>query len=269
MDTMTMTPHAAPATGRLLGRRALVTGSSKGIGRGIAIRLAQEGADVAVNYNSDPRGADEVLDEIRALGRRGASIKGNLGDVADVQRLVGESADALGGLDVLVNNAGIEKHAAFWDVSERDFDAVLDVNLKGVFFATQAFVRQCRTAGRPGKVINISSVHEEMAFPNFAAYCASKGGVRMLTRTLAVELGSIGVTINSIAPGAIETPINTALLNDPVKLRSLVGQIPLGRLGKPADVAGLAVFLASSDSDYVTGTTYFVDGGLSVFYEEQ
>jgi glucose 1-dehydrogenase len=124
-------------------------------------------------------------------------------------------------------------------------------------------------AGRPGKVINISSVHEEMAFPNFAAYCASKGGVRMLTRTLAVELGPVGVTINSIAPGAIETPINTALLNDPVKLRSLVGQIPLGRLGKPADVAGLAVFLSSSDSDYVTGTTYFVDGGLSVFYQEQ
>jgi glucose 1-dehydrogenase len=254
---------------RLQNRKALVTGSSKGIGRGIALRLAQEGADVVVNYNSDPRGAEELLAEIHALGRRGASIKANLGDVTDVQRLVAESAEALGGLDVLVNNAGIEKHAPFWDVTERDFDAVLDVNLKGVFFATQAFVRDCRRANRPGKVINVSSVHEEMAFPNFAAYCASKGGVRMLTRTLAVELGPIGVTINSIAPGAIETPINSALLNDPVKLRSLVGQIPLGRLGKPPDVAGLAVFLASCDSDYVTGTTYFVDGGLRVFYQEQ
>ena len=267
MDTMTMTQTAA-ATGRLLGRKALVTGSSKGIGRGIAVRLAQEGADVVLNYNSDPQGADEALAEIRALGRRGASIKATLGDVADVQRLVAEGAEALGGLDVLVNNAGIEKHAAFWDVTERDFDAVLDVNLKGVFFATQAFVRQCMAAQRPGKVINISSVHEEMAFPNFAAYCASKGGVRMLTRTLAVELGAFGVTINSIAPGAIETPINSALLHDPVKLRSLIGQIPLARLGKPADVAGLAVFLASGDSDYVTGTTYCVDGGLSVFYQE-
>ena len=119
------------------------------------------------------------------------------------------------------------------------------------------------------KIVNISSVHEELAFPNFAAYCASKGGVRMLTRTLAVELGPLGITINSIAPGAIETPINTKLLNDPVKLQSLKRQIPLGRLGKPADVAGLAVYLASADSDYVTGTTYLIDGGLTVFYQEQ
>jgi len=138
-----------------------------------------------------------------------------------------------------------------------------------VFFAAQAFVQQCMASRRPGKIVNISSVHEELAFPNFAAYCASKGGVRMLTRTLAVELGSHGITINSIAPGAIETPINTALLNDPAKLSSLKRQIPLGRLGKPADVSGLAVFLASPDSDYVTGTTYFVDGGLTVFYQEQ
>ncbi|HET9270501.1 MAG TPA: SDR family NAD(P)-dependent oxidoreductase, partial [Vicinamibacterales bacterium] len=137
---MTETPRMTAGTGRLLGRKALVTGSSKGIGHGIAIRLAQEGADVVVNYNSDPQGADEALADIRALGRRGASIKANLGDVNDVQRLVAESAEALGGLDVLVNNAGIEKHAAFWDVTERDFDAVLNVNLKGVFFATQAFV---------------------------------------------------------------------------------------------------------------------------------
>jgi glucose 1-dehydrogenase len=276
MDTMTLTPQMATdagreltATARLLGRKALVTGSSKGIGYGIALRLAQEGADVVVNYNSDPQGADEARARIEALGRRGASIKANLGDVADVQRLVAQSAEALGGLDILVNNAGIEKHAAFWDVTERDFDAVLDVNLKGVFFATQAFVRHCIAAKRPGKVINVSSVHEEMAFPNFAAYCASKGGVRMLTRTLAVELGPLGVTVNSIAPGAIETPINSALLHDAVKLQSLVGQIPLARLGTPADVANLAVFLASRDSDYVTGSTYFVDGGLSVFYQEQ
>ena len=268
MEIMTAT-QMATGTGRLLGRKALVTGSSKGIGHAIAVRLAQEGADVVVNYNSDPAGADRALAEITGLGRRGASIKANLGDVGDVQRLVSESADALGGLDVLVNNAGIEKHAAFVDVTERAFDAVLNVNLKGVFFATQAFVRQCVAARRPGKVINISSVHEEMAFPNFAAYCASKGGVRMLTRTLAVELGPLGVTINSIAPGAVETPINSALLHDPAKLQSLVGQIPLGRLGKPADVANLAVFLASSESDYTTGSTYFVDGGLSVFYQEQ
>ena len=269
MNSSTATAPVAPGSGRLIGRNVLVTGSSKGIGRGIAVRLAQEGADVVINYNSDLRGAEEALAEVRALGRRGAALRADLGTVAQVRDLVARSAEALGGLDVLVNNAGIEKHAAFWDVTENDFDAVLNVNLKGVFFATQAFVQQCRAAGRPGKIINISSVHEELAFPNFAAYCASKGGVRMLTRTLAVELGPLGIAINSIAPGAIETPINTKLLNDPVKLKSLVGHIPLGRLGKPGDVAGLAVFLASSDSDYVTGTTYLIDGGLTVFYEEQ
>lgn len=269
MNTSALTTAPAVRSERLLGRKVLVTGSSKGIGRGIALRLAQEGADVVINYNSDPRGAEEALAEVTALGRKGAAIRANLGSVADVRDLVAKATDALGGLDVLVNNAGIERHAAFWDVTESDFDAVLDVNLKGVFFATQAFVTQCMTARKPGKIINISSVHEELAFPNFAAYCASKGGVRMLTRTLAVELGPLGITINSIAPGAIETPINAALLNDTTKLQSLLGQIPLARLGKPQDVAGLAVYLTSPDSDYVTGTTYVIDGGLTVFYQEQ
>ena len=255
--------------GRLSGTRVLVTGSSKGIGRGIALRLAQDGADVVVNYNSDPGGAEAAVAEIRALGRHAVALKGDVGTVDGVRTLIADSIKALGGLDVLVNNAGIERHAAFWDVSEADFDAVLNVNLKGVFFATQAFVQHCRAAGQPGRVVNISSVHEDLAFPNFAAYCAAKGGLRMLTRTLAVELGPLGITINNIAPGAIETPINATLLNDRVKLASLEGQIPLGRLGKPEDVSGLAAFLASADAAYVTGSTYFVDGGLTVFYQEQ
>ncbi len=246
----------------------MVTGSSKGIGRGIALRLAQEGADVAINYNSDPKGAQEALADVLATGRKGVAIQGNTGSVDAVRGLVAQSAEALGGLDVLVNNAGIERHAPFWEVSEQDYDSVLNVNLKGVFFGTQAFVQHCRTAGHGGKVINISSVHEDLAFPNFAAYCASKGALRMLARTLAVELGPLGITINNIAPGAIETPINAKLLNDPVKLEALTRQIPLARLGQPGDVAGVAVFLASSDSDYVTGSTYFVDGGLTVFYTE-
>jgi glucose 1-dehydrogenase len=256
-------------SGRLNGTRALVTGSSKGIGRGIALRLAQEGADVVVNYHSDPGGADDAVAEIRALGRTSVAIKADVGSADGVRALVADSVTALGGLDVLVNNAGIERHAAFWEVGEGDFDAVMNVNLKGVFFATQAFVQHCRTTGQPGRIINISSVHEDLAFPNFAAYCAAKGGLRMLTRTLAVELGPLGITINNIAPGAIETPINTKLLNDPVKLASLKAQIPLGRLGTPDDVSGLAVFLASADAGYVTGCSYFVDGGLTVFYQEQ
>jgi glucose 1-dehydrogenase len=254
---------------RLDGKKALITGSSKGIGRGIAIAFARAGADVVINYNSDPRGAQEAVAEVEAIGRRAVAIQADLGTVGAVRQLVAAGADALGGLDVLVNNAGIERHASFTEVTEADFDAVVDVNLKGVFFATQAFVQACVGNKRPGKIINISSVHEDLAFPNFAAYCASKGGLRMLARTLAVELGPLGITINNIAPGAIETPINTKLLNDPAKLAALTRQIPLARLGKPGDVAGLAVFLASADSDYVTGSTYFVDGGLTVFYQEQ
>ncbi len=254
---------------RLEGRKALVTGSSKGIGQAIAIRYAEEGADVVVNYNSDPKGAEETVARIQASGRRGVAIKGDLGSVPSVQALLEQGWDALGGLDILVNNAGVESHAPFWDVTERDYDKVLNINLKGVFFATQTFVNKLRAAGRGGKVINISSVHEELPFPNFAAYCASKGGLKMLTRNLAIELGPLGITINSIAPGAIETPINAKLLSDPQKLAALTAQIPLGRLGKTNDVAGLAVFLASPDSDYATGATFTVDGGLTWFYQEQ
>jgi len=180
-----------------------------------------------------------------------------------------EAIAKLGKLDVLVNNAGLEKHADFWDVTEADYDTVMSVNLKGVFFITQSAVRYWKESKRGGKIINISSVHEELPFPHFSSYCASKGGVKMLTRTLAVELGPLGITINSIAPGAIETPINSKLLQDPVKLKDLLQNIPLGRLGKPDDVAGLASFLASNDADYVTGATFFVDGGLTWNYQEQ
>jgi len=145
----------------------------------------------------------------------------------------------------------------------------LNVNLKGVFFASQEFVRHLRQKERTGKIVNISSVHEELPFPNFTAYCASKGGVKMMTRNLAVELGSLGINVNNIAPGAIETPINSKLLNDSAKLGALLSQIPLRRLGQTADVASVAVFLASDDADYVTGSTYYVDGGLTWNYEEQ
>jgi glucose 1-dehydrogenase len=254
---------------RLKNNVALITGSSKGIGRGIAERFAREGADVIINYNSDPKGAEEAVREAEKHGVRAAAIQADLGTVAGVRSLVSHSIERMGRLDVLVNNAGVEKHAPFWDVTEADYDKVLNVNLKGVFFTTQAFVAHLRATGRGGRVVNISSVHEELPFPNFAAYCASKGGLKMLTRNLAVELGPLKITINSIAPGAIATPINTALLNDPAKLRSLTEQIPLGRLGQPEDVAGLAVFLASDEARYVTGATYVVDGGLTWFYQEQ
>lgn len=254
---------------KLTGKIALVTGSSQGIGRGIATRFAQEGADVVINYNRTPGGAQEVLREVEAAGRRGLVVQADMGKLDDIRRLIATAVEHFGHLDILVNNAGVETHAPFWEVTEEDYDRVLNINLKGVFFATQAMVQHLMQTKRPGRIVNVSSVHEELPFPNFTAYCASKGGLKMFTRNLAVELGPLGITINSIAPGAIETPINAKLLNDPKKLNSLLGQIPLARLGKPKDVAGVAVFLASDDADYVTGSTYYVDGGLTWFYQEQ
>ncbi|MDE1171196.1 MAG: glucose 1-dehydrogenase [Verrucomicrobium sp.] len=254
---------------KLAGRTALVTGSSQGIGREIALRLAQEGANVAVNYHSHPAEGDSVVAEIETLGRRAVSLGANLGSVPELTALLQNAVKKLGPIDILVNNAGVEKAAPFWDVTEADYDLVLNVNLKGTFFLTQAFVRHLRARQAPGRIVNISSVHEELPFPHFTSYCASKGGIKMMTRNLAIELAPLGITINSIAPGAIETPINSKLLHDPQKLASLLGNIPLGRLGQPRDIAGAAAFLASDDAAYITGTTLFVDGGLLWNYQEQ
>jgi len=256
-------------TNRLDGKAVAVTGGDQGIGRAIVGRLAQEGANVAFCYRSNKAGAEEVVAAISTLGHKALAIQADVGIVADGQRFIAEAAAQLGGIDILVNNAGLERHADFWDVTEADFDVVLNVNLKGAFFITQAFVRHRMQAKQGGKIINISSVHEELPFPHFTSYCASKGGVKMMTRNLSIELAPLGITINNIAPGAIETPINTKLLNDPAKLSALLANIPLKRLGKPQDVASLAAFLASSDSDYVTGATFFVDGGLTWNYQEQ
>ncbi len=175
----------------------------------------------------------------------------------------------MGQIDILVNNAGVERHADFWDVTEKDYDFVMHINLKGTFFLTQDFVNHLRATKRPGKIINISSVHEELPFPHFSTYCATKGALKMLCRDLAIELAPLGITVNNIAPGAIETPINTKLLNSPDLLKALLSNIPMNRLGKPDDVGGVAAFLASSDADYITGTTVIVDGGLLWNYSEQ
>jgi glucose 1-dehydrogenase len=251
------------------GKVAAITGGSQGIGLAIAQRFAVEGADVSFCYRSNKAGADEVAAGIKKMGRRAAGFHCDVGNVAEGQKFISDTVAQFGKIDILVNNAGIERHADFWDATEADYDTVMDVNLKAVFFITQAFVKHRMQAKAGGKVINISSIHEELPFPHFTSYCASKGGVKMLTRNLSIELAPLGITINNIAPGAIETPINTKLLNNPVKLNALLGNIPLKRLGKPEDVASMAAFLASSESDYVTGATFFVDGGLTWNYQEQ
>ena len=252
----------------LTGRAALVTGSGRGIGRAIAVRLAREGADVVVNYGHNADEAEQTRRLVEAEGRRALVVRADLGKVADVRRLVEQGTSHFDRLDILVNNAGIETKADFLDVTEDDYDEVLDVNLKGAFFASQAFAKHLGETSRPGRIINISSVHEELPFPGFASYCASKGGLKMLTRDLAIELAPMKITVNAVAPGAIETSINREMMADTSRLDALRARIPLGRLGTPEDVAALAAFLASDDASYITGSTLFVDGGLTWNYEE-
>jgi glucose 1-dehydrogenase len=257
------------AKGRLAERVALVTGAGSGIGRAIAERFAREGANVVVDYRDHIDQANETRAKVEAAGAKAILVHADVANLAGGENLVEQAWEQLGGCDILVNNAGIERNGPFLEVTETDYDAVLNVNLKGAFFLTQAFVRRLSAAKRPGAVINISSVHEDMAFPNFTTYCAAKGGMRMMMRNLAVELGPLGITVNNIAPGAIATPINKGLLDDKPKLEALLKNIPLGRLGQAEDVAGVAAFLASADGAYVTGSTYFVDGGLIRNYHEQ
>ncbi len=255
--------------GRLEGRVAIVTGANSGIGQAIAEMLAQQGASVIIDYVGSQDAAQQALDQVHAAGAKGLIFKADVSQASDVQALVEKGWSEFGTVDILVNNAGLEHKADFWDVTEAEYDMVLNVNLKGVFFLTQAFVRKLRDAKKPGRVINISSVHEDMAFPTFSTYCVSKGGLRMLTRDLAVELGPLGITINNVAPGAIVTPINKNLITQKDKLAELTAKIPLGRLGTTQDVANVVAFLASDEAAYVNGATFVVDGGLSRDYHEQ
>ncbi|MCM1981710.1 SDR family NAD(P)-dependent oxidoreductase [Lyngbya confervoides] len=254
---------------KLTGKVAIVTGGSRGIGAAICDRLAKAGADVVINYRSHQEGAQATLEAVQKAGASGHIVQADLSQVENIQRLVEESIEHFGKVDILVNNAGLEKRSDFWEVTEAEYDLVLNVNLKAVFFACQAVVRHFRATQNPGRIINISSVHEELPFPHFTSYCASKGGVQMITRNLAVELGEMGITVNNVSPGAIATSINQTLLDNPEKRKQVTRNIPLGRLGDPEDVAGLVAFLASDEAKYVTGSTFYVDGGLLWNYKEQ
>ena len=254
---------------RFAGKVAIVTGSASGIGKSIAIRLGSEGAAVVVDYLNHPEAATDTKSRIEAVGGKAITLQANVSKLADVQNLVDQAWSQLGGCDILINNAGVERNAPFWQVTEADYDLVMNTNLKGAFFLTQRFVQKLMAAKKPGRVINISSVHEDMVFPNFASYCAAKGGIRMLMRDLAMELGPSGITVNNVAPGAIATPINSNMMSNPAELAALLHNIPLGRMGTPEEVASLVAFLASDEAAYVTGSTYVMDGGLMRNYKEQ
>lgn len=238
---------------------ALVTGASSGIGEAIAVELGRQGARVIVNYVGSSEAADAVVQRIP----QAMAIEADVSRSEDVGRMVWLAVERFGRIDVLVNNAGIEHNAPFLEKSEADWDRVLSVNLKGPFLCTQAVARDMVRRKARGTIINISSVHEDLAFPGYAAYCASKGGLRMLCRNLALELAPYGINVVNVAPGAIATPINAATLEDPEKKLALEREIPLHRVGSPEEVAALVAYLASDAASYITGTTVFIDGGLS------
>jgi len=247
---------------RLQGKVAIVTGAATGIGQAIAIRFAQEGASVVVDFVGKPDAPYETEKEIVSFGGKTISVAADVSKPDEVQNLIATTVKAFGKLDIVVNNAGVEKKLAFVDYPLEELEKILAVNLIGPFLVCQAAARQMMKQGQGGRLINISSVHEDLPMPTNAAYCASKGGLRMLTRTIAVELAKDGITVNNIGPGAVYTPIDADIEAQPELERALMAEIPLGRWGKAQEIAALAVYLASDEAAYVTGSTYFIDGGM-------
>lgn len=244
------------------GKTIIVTGGNSGIGEAIVLAAAAEGANIVIDYVANPAETTTLIDKIVAAGGHAVGVDADVSRPEDLHRMVAAAVDNFGRLDVIVNNAGVETRTSILDTTEEQYDHVLDVNLKSAFFGTQFAAKQFIMQGTPGLVINISSVHEEWPMPGNVAYCVSKGGTKMLTRTAGVELGPHGIRVVNVAPGAVATPINTSTMNDPAKLKELDAAIPLGRMAQPGEIADTVVFLASDKAGYVTSTTVFIDGGI-------
>ncbi len=244
---------------KLRGKAALVTGAGKGIGQGIAVRLAELGCGVAVNYNSDEKGAQRTAAAVRAAGSQAAVVRASVADAAEVERMFERTLAEFGRLDILVNNAGIQVWSPLLDLAEEDWDRVIDTNLKGCFLCTQRGARRMQARGG-GRIVNIGSGCNKTAFPNLVSYTASKGGIEQFTKVAAAELGRYGITVNCVAPGAILIERTQREADDYAGQWSRL--TPLGRIGYPADVAETVAFLCGDEAEFITGQTIFVDGGL-------
>jgi glucose 1-dehydrogenase len=246
----------------LSGKCAIVTGGNSGIGKAIVLALAAEGADVVIDYVSHPEATEELEQRVVALGEQAIGVDADVSKVADLEGLVAAAVKAFGRVDIMVNNAGIETRTGILDSTEADFDKVVAVNMKSAFFGTQIAAKQMITQGGGGRIINITSVHEDWPMPNNTPYCLSKGGMRMLTRTAGVELGPHGVLVVGVGPGAVDTPINASTAADPQKMKTLDAAIPLGRMAHPEEIGSVVAFLAGDGASYLTATTVFADGGI-------
>lgn len=255
-----------PEAARLLaGRRALVTGGDSGIGKGVCFELAAHGAAVAVNYLAAPDEAERMVQEIKDGGGQAMAVQMDVSSEPDVQRAFGEAKDAFGGVDLLVNNAGLEQRHLLLEMPLEAWQKVIDVNLTGSFLCAREAAQLMHAEGVGGTILNISSVHERIAWERFSHYCASKGGMMMFTQSIAKELAPLGIRVVSVGPGAIDTPINQSVLEDPEESAKVVGEIPLGRWGHVSDVARAVAWLSSDQASYVTGATLFVDGGMTLY----
>ncbi len=257
---------------RLKGQSALVTGANSGIGKGVAIALANEGANVVVNYVTHPEAAQDVVNEIKRNGGNAIAIQADVSNEEQVQQMFREMCHQFGTIDILVNNAGLQKDASFKDMTLADWQLVININLTGQFLCAREAVREFLRRGMVpersralGKIICMSSVHEVIPWGGHVNYASSKGGVMMLMKSMAQELAPDKIRVNSIAPGAIQTPINHTAWETPEALKSLLSLIPYNRIGQPGDIGNLAVWLASDESDYITGTTVFMDGGMTLY----
>ncbi len=247
---------------QLQNKVAIITGSSLGIGSAIALTFAKEGAAVAIDYRSHPDEAKEIVDQVEGFGGKAIPVRADVSDPGDVKNLIQKAVEEFGRLDVMINNAGMEEKMHFLDTPLDVWNKTIAVNLTGAWLGCQEAARQMVNQGGPGRIINVSSVHEDLPMPTNSPYCAAKGGLRMLMRTIAVELAPHNITVNNIAPGAVDTPMDAPLKEDANQMQQLLAEIPLGRMGKPEEVAALAVYLASDAASYVTGSTFVIDGGM-------